>query len=233
LRRTVLALPARPDWDALAAAERRQIGADALVQGIGLARGENGLAWFLDGFTWQPEAGQGESRRPFSRRWRVGWPALPTAWTGGEALPLALAFGGEAPAGQAGGEFQVRFTVSAICAPQREIVRVLDDLEQGRANAAARLEALRGDCLVPQGAPPPVRLAVSAREREQAAGGQLVREAAIHLPAAWESGIRAQGRGAVRRLLVEGRFMASEAADQPGDVLLRPAALYLVFVPDV
>ncbi len=231
LRRTLVFLPLRPDWAALAEAERGHIAGSAWVSGIGLGREGSGLAWFIEGYAWLPGEGGQEVRQPFSRRWRIGWAPPAPLWIGGEARTLSLSFAGEAAEGPAEGGMTVELRWLAVCAPRKSIIALLDDLERGDVAAAGHLSAMTAAC-VSENPPPALRLNVSAAERAKSVAHHLVKEVTVPLPAAWEKNLKARTPGVVR-LLLEVRFMASTSGDQPGDAMLKPVAAYFVYVPDV
>ena len=233
LRRTVLSMPEKPDWDALTEIERKRIAGDGLLGGIGLSRLQDGLTWFVEGHAWLPGEQGGEVRRSVGRRWRLNWTAPVQDWEVGEALAIPFAFSTEPSPDMKEGDFLVEVRLAAICAPQSEIIRTFDDLEQGQADAMARLDAMRVNCEPTDLPVPSARIGVGLAELAKTADHRLIRDAMLTLPASWQERIRVRGKEKVRRVIIEARFMASDSGHQLGDDILKPVRLYFVFVPKI
>ena len=233
LRRTVLSMPAKPDWDGLIEAEGKNISGDGLIGGIGLSRIADGLSWFIEGHAWVPGERRGELRLSAARQWRLNWLPLDTDWLVGEKLTLPFVFSSDSLDQMQAGAFFVEARVAAICAPQAEVIQTLDLLEQGNRAAVEKLEAMRVNCEPKDGSLEPVRIGVDVAELAKAADHRISRPLSILLPPSWADGVKTRGKDKVRRLILEVRFMASDTGDQLGDALLKPIRLYWVFVPRV
>jgi hypothetical protein len=229
LMRTLITLPGSKAWPALAEAEGGQIGSEGLLEGLGLtAIKSDGVDAFLEGYLWHKGDDGIARKRPFRRHWRAAWSSLPETWQGGEELAFDLDLLAETTGLEAAGALGVRFELTPVCAPRKDLIRWLDGLA---ANGPEGMAVLAGmACPASAGGPDPVTVSLAAKEAANF-GNRVKKRVHLALPVAWERGLRANAEGDARRLILIARFQASEAGGGPGDLLLRQAVALFVFGP--
>jgi hypothetical protein len=229
LMRTLIALPGGKAWPALAEAEGGQIGSEGLLEGLGLtAIKSEGVDAFLEGYLWHKGDDGIARKRPFRRHWRAAWSSLPEAWQGGEELAFDLDLLAETTGLEGAGALGVRFELTPVCAPRKDLIRWLDGLAANGPEGMAELAGMA--CLASAGGPDPVTVSLAAKEATNF-GNRVKKRVHLALPVAWERGLRANAEGDARRLILIARFQSSESGRGPGDLLLRQAVALFVFGP--
>lgn len=229
--RTIVARPAASVLDALAQLDARRLPPGSQLTGYGLQPGEQGLAWFLEGFRWearQPgpeETGPRELKQPFRQGGRVQWEGVPASLGGADVAPLRLRF--DPAPGEAAGRFGVRFQWLEICATDTQRRRAYASLEQGRHAPLERLLQRR-----PKACPEASAPALPNPVQVEAEPADATLDKVIPLALPRPAGLPLAAPGTRRVLVLAARPYVSPAEDRPGDGLLRQAGVYYLYVPE-
>jgi hypothetical protein len=231
MARVIVARPSSSVLDAMAQLDAMRLPPGSHMTGHGLQSDAQDLAWFLDGFRWEPgppgpeEGGPRELKVPFRQGGRVRWEGLPTRLGNADVVPLRLLF--SAGPGETAGRFGLRLQWLEICASDTQRQRAYAHLARGRHASLGRLLKQRHKAC-PEAAAQALPEPVQVLSDPAGAASDKVIPLAVPRPA--ELPLEAPG---VRRVLVlAARPFASAAEDQPGDGLLRQAGVYYLYVPE-
>lgn len=211
----------------LAAESARRIGDAGMLLGYGLSPREHGLDWFMDGYQFDPYVPGRAGRKAFAQNWALAW-QVPASWDGGPALRIPVTFTGSATPAESDAQAGLHAELSLLCGARIAVVRALDAIDRGQADAAAQLAALAQAC--PEGSAVKGRADVLVAATGQADGSEFRLERSLSLTHGLTV-LSAPPEGQVRRILVSLRGIASTPGDAPGDSLLSGALAYYVYGP--
>lgn len=138
LSRTLRILPGQSDFDRVMGLERRAVGGDSGITGIGLELMEHSLKASLQGFVWVP--GPRAIRREFTHHWEITWTAPPQIWHDGQNIAIVADSG----AGSDRGLLDIR--LHWLCGTAGQLGELLDALELRPGNAGELLQAGFASC---------------------------------------------------------------------------------------
>jgi len=193
--------------------ELARLGRHARLSGLAVHVSASRLDWSLD-------AEDGDEARPYRVNWQVEWKPPPDELRPGHEFALTPSFRNLSGSGMGAG-FGLSYGLVAVCGPQSVLTAWQDALVSGRERYDERVGELEAGCGHGDArAPMPLTLTADAKD---------IYFASLTVPKDWVGEIRPAVEGAVMRLLLVVRFMASPQGTAPGDALLKPVAVVYVY----
>lgn len=229
LLRKVLALPGSRAWGPLAKEESGRLARSGLITGLGLTPESVGVRGFLEGYQWLEHVDEVEEpqKQAFRREWRVQWSSVPKYWETRDALELEVTVNAHTSGSLSESDVIVSMEMHPICAPRKDVVLWLNELEQAgpaRMNGLARLICRQVNGVVQR-----VEVKVNADEFASDKSTPIRKKISLPVPEHWRLWLQTGSGEIAQRLVILSGIRMSEAGNAPGDALFRNVAAVYVY----